>query len=300
MMRLRSLALATVLAAMPAFAADREPDPAYRKAELDWRANAEKGLRKDNGWLTLAGRYVLRPGENLFGTGETNDIVFPKGVGPAGMGSIFVEPGRVRVKLVEGLKMKKDGLEFTERVMGTALDNRDWVSIGRAAFHIIERDGQYILRLADNESEVRKSFGARVWYDVDDRYRVPAKFVPYEPQRKVPIVNVLGETSDEIAPGYVEFDINGRTQRLDVFDEDKDYFLIFRDDTAGDTTYKPGRFLYAEKPTPGKPWLIDFNRAYNPPCAFSEFTTCPLPPRQNILKVRIEAGEKYPPRKKAS
>jgi len=214
------------------------------------------------------------------------------------MGSVFVEPGKVTVKLVEGLTMKQDGIEFTERVMGTDLDKRDWVTMGRAAFHFIERDGRYILRLADNESEVRKRFLGRVWYDVNDRYRVRAKFVPYNPPRKIAIVNVIDEVSDEPAPGYVEFELDGRKYRLDAVGDEEGLFFVFRDDTAGDTTYRPGRFLYVEeKPEPGKPFLLDLNRAYNPPCAFSEFTTCPLPPKQNILKVRIDAGEKYPPRR---
>ena len=297
-MKLASLMLCAVLAA-PALAPAQVADPAYEKTVLDWRARAERNLRNDNGWLTLAGRYVLKPGENTFGTAPTNDIVFPKGLGPAGMGSVFVEPGGVRVKLVEGLKMTtKDGHAFSERVMGTDPANRDWVAMGRAAFHFIERDGRYILRLADNESEVRKKFGGRVWYDVDDRYRVRAKFVPYDPPRKIAIVNVLDEVSDEPAPGYVEFEIDGRPYRLDAVGDDKGLFFVFRDATAGETTYPPGRFLYVEeKPEPGKPFMLDLNRAYNPPCAFSEFTTCPLPPRQNILRVKIPAGEKYPPRK---
>ena len=300
-MKLALLALAATLAAGPLSAADPDPlaaDPAYRKSVADWRARADASLRKDNGWLTLAGRYALKPGENTFGTAKTNDIVFPPGLGPAGMGSVYVEPGRVTVKLVEGLAMKKDGIEYTNRVMGTDLENRDWVSMGRAAFHFIERDGRFILRLADNQSEVRKRFGGRVWYDVNDRYRVPAKFVAYDPPRKIPIVNVLDEVSDEPAPGYIEFELDGRKYRLDVVGDDTGLFTIFRDDTAGDATYKPGRFLYVEeRPKAGQPFMLDLNRAYNPPCAFSEFTTCPLPPKQNILKVKVEAGEKYPPRK---
>jgi uncharacterized protein len=297
-MKLSHLAFLAALVAAPALAADREPDPAYKKAVQDWRARAEASLRRDNGWLTLAGRYVLKPGENTFGTGDRNDIVFPKGVGPVGMGSVFVEPGKVTVKLVEGLKMKKDGIEYSERVMGTATDERDWVSVGRAAFHFIERDARYILRLADNESEVRKRFGGRVWYDVDDRYRVPARYFAYDPPRKIKIVNVLDEVADEPAPGYVEFEIDGRPYRLDAVGDDDGLFFVFRDDTAGDTTYRSGRFLFVEeKPRPGQVFQLDLNRAYNPPCAFSEFTTCPLPPQQNILKVRIDAGEKYPPRK---
>ena len=265
----------------------------------DWRERAEAGLRRDNGWLTLAGRYVMKPGENTFGTGPRNDIIFPPGLGPVHMGVIDVQPGKVIVRMVEGLKLKKDGIEYTGREMGTLPDERDWVSIGpRAAFHVIERDGRYILRLADNESEVRKRFVARLWYEVDDRFRVKAKFIPYDPPRKIAIVNVLDEVSDEPAPGYVEFEIDGRKHRLDALGDDDGLFIILRDASSGDTTYAPSRFLHVEeKPRPGETFLLDFNRAYNPPCAFSEFTTCPLPPKQNILKVRIDAGEKYPPKK---
>ena len=299
-MKITSLLLCTLLA-VPGMglAQGIAGDPAYTKSVKDWRAKAEEGLRRDNGWLTLAGRYPLKPGENTFGTGDKNDVVFPKGLGPIGMGSVWVEPGKVTVKLVEGFKMKSWDGEFSERVMGTATENRDWVSAGRAAFHIIERNGRYILRLADNQSEVRKQFGGRVWYDVDDNYRVAAKFVPYDPPRKIAIENVLDEISDEPAPGYVEFEVFGRPYRLDAVGDDDGLFIIFKDATAGDTTYGSGRFLYVEeKPRPSVPFKLDLNRAYNPPCAFSEFTTCPLPPKQNILNTRIEAGEKYPPLKK--
>ncbi len=293
-MKISTLALAACLLACAAWA-----DPAYVKSVEDWRTRAEQSLRKDNGWLTLAGRYVMKPGVNTFGTGEKNDIVFPQGLGPERMGAISVEPGRVVVRLEPGLAMAKDGVTMTDKVMGTSLETRDWVSMGRAAFHVIEREGRYILRLADNESAVRRHFGGRVWYGVDESYRVAAKFVPYKPARKIAIVNVLDEVSDEPAPGYVEFKLKGRTYKLDaVGDEDDGLFIILRDETAGDTTYKPGRFLFVEKkPKRGEKFMLDLNRIYNPPCAFSEFTTCPLPPKQNILKVRIDAGEKYPPRK---
>jgi hypothetical protein len=293
-----ALVMSLAVAAANAVAADREPDPAYRKSVQDWRVRAEQSLRRDNGWLTLAGRYVLKPGENTFGTAPTNDVVFPPGLGPAGMGSVFVTPERVTVKMVEGLKMKKEGIEYSERDMGTSLDNRDWVSVGRTAFHIIQYDGKTVLRLADNKSAVRENFGGRVWYEVDDRYRLAARFVPYEPAKKIKIVNVIDEVSDEVSPGYVEFEIDGRPYRLDALTEDNGLFIIFKDPTAGETTYGSGRFLFVEDmPKPNEVFKLDFNRAYNPPCAFSEFTTCPLPPKQNVLNRRIEAGEKYPPRK---
>ena len=297
-MKLACLALAAALA-VPGLASAQAADPAYAKSVTDWRAKVEKSLRADNGWLTLAGRYVLKPGENTFGSGPGNDIVLPKGVGSAGMGSVFVEPGRVTVKMVPGLKMRKDGIEYSERDMGTSVEKRDWVSVGTVAFHFIEVNGKTVMRLADNQSEVRRKFGGRVWYDVNDDYRVQAKFVPYEPGRKISIVNVLDEVSDEPVAGYVEFEIAGRgPYRLDALDDDGGLFIIFSDATAGDTTYKPGRFLHVEeKPLPNTRFTLDLNRAYNPPCAFSEFTTCPLPPKQNILKVKVEAGEKYPPRR---
>ena len=292
-MKILPFALAAFLLAGPAWA-----DPAYVKSVEDWRTRADASLRKDNGWLTLAGRYVMKPGVNTFGTAEKNDIVFPKGLGPERMGTVTVEPGKVFVQLEPGLAMVKDGVPMTDKIMGTDPENRDWVSMGRAAFHVIERDGRYILRLADNESDVRKNFGGRVWYGVDESYRVSAKFVAYKPGRKIAIVNVLDEVSDEPAPGYVEFKLKGKTYKLDAVGEDDGLFIILRDDTAGGTTYKPGRFLFVEKkPRPGEKFMLDLNRVYNPPCAFSEFTTCPLPPKQNILKVRIDAGEKYPPRK---
>jgi len=292
-MRLPLLAVAAALA-IPAFAADS----AYVKSVEDWRARAEQSLRQDNGWLTLAGRYVMKAGANTFGTGKDNDLVFPAGLGPEHMGIVNVAPGRVDVKLLPGVTMVKDGISMSDKVMGTDPENRDWVSLGRASFHVIERDGKYVLRLADNESDVRKHFGGRVWYGVDEGYRVKAKFVAYKPAHKIAIVDVIDEVSEETAPGYVEFDLGGKPYRLDALDEDGGLFIILRDDTAGKTTYGSGRFLFVEsKPADGATFTLDLNRVYNPPCAFSEYTTCPLPPKQNVLKVKIEAGEKYPPRK---
>jgi uncharacterized protein (DUF1684 family) len=294
-MRILALPL-LLLAACAASAPSPSADDAWPKPLVEWRERAGLGLRADNGWLTLAGRYVMKPGANTFGTGPANDIVFPKGLGPERIGTITIAGKTVTLSLARGVEMEKDGMPFSERVMGTDASKRDWVTLGRLAMHVIEREGRYVLRLADNESEVRKGFRSRVWYDPDPAYRVQATFVPYPPGRTVTIINVLDEASDEPAPGYVEFELGGRKHRLDAVGDDEGLFFVLRDATAGDTTYRPGRFLYvAKKPEPGKPFELDLNRVYNPPCAFSEFTTCPLPPKQNILKVRIDAGEKYPP-----
>ena len=273
---------------------------AYVDSVQQWRDKVEQSLRRDNGWLTLAGRFQMKPGANTFGTGKDNDIVFPpelKGTGPERLGTLIVDPKgkKVTLKLADGVSMTSDGKPFSgERAMGSGTDKRDWVSLGRIAMHIIERNGRYILRLADNESRVRKNFPGRIWYPVNEKFRVDAKFVAYPPGKTIPIVDVIDEVSDEPCPGYVEFKLDAVTHRMDVVGDDDGLFFVMRDGTAGDTTYRPSRFLYVEsKPKSNESFKLDFNRAYNPPCAFSEFTTCPLPPEQNILKTRIEAGEKY-------
>jgi uncharacterized protein (DUF1684 family) len=284
--------MAATIATSSIVRADAIDEQMYRQDVTDWRARAETSLKRDNGWLTLAGRYVMKPGENRFGTAPDNDIVFPAGTGPEHIGSFLIEPEQVTLKVNEGLTMLAGGEPVTSHRMGIDTDKRDWVSIGRLAMHVISRDGQYVLRLADNQSEVRERFTGRVWYDVNPAYRVVGKFVPYNPVKKISIVNVLGEISEEPSPGYVEFNLAGKTYRLDPIDDgDGELFFVFRDGTSGKGTYPPGRFLVGQR-SGGDTVIMDFNRAYNPPCAFSEFTTCPLPPRENHLKVRVEAGER--------
>ena len=260
-----------------------------------WRQKAEKSLRADNGWLTLAGRYVLKPGVNSIGVASSNDIVLPPGLAPEKLGTLVVEKGKATLSLADGVTMTAGGKNFSgKRLMKTKSDKRDWVALGRMAMHVIKNENRFILRLADNHSEMRKNFTGREWYEVKEPFRVEAKFLAYPKGKTVPIVNVIDEVTDEVSPGYVEFKIGGQDYRLDAVGEDKGLFFVFRDLTASDTTYHAGRFLYVEKkPKSGQSLILDFNKAYNPPCAFSEFTTCPLPPEQNRLKVRIEAGEKF-------
>ena len=242
----------------------------------------------------------MKPGVNTFGTAPNNDIVFPaelKGTGPDVIGTITVDTAKksVTLKLADGISMTSDGTPFTgERELKADTAKRDWVTLGRISLHVIERDGRYVLRLADNESMVRKNFPGRVWYKVNPAFKVNAKFVPYPPGRKLSIVNVIDEISEEPCPGYVEFTLKGKKYKMDVVGDGEGLFFVMRDGTSGDTTYRPSRFLYVDKkPEPNEMFQLDFNKTYNPPCAFSEFTTCPLPPEQNILKTRIEAGEKY-------
>jgi uncharacterized protein (DUF1684 family) len=265
-----------------------------------WRSDREAKLRAENGWLALAGRYPLKEGQNTFGTGKGNDVVFPAafaGIGPERLGTIDVDPKakRVTLRLADGVSMVSGGRSFSgERVLGTATDKRDWVGLGRLSMHVIDRDGKYFLRLADNESPARKNFAGCVWYPPDEAYKVEARFVPYPEGKTLTIVNIVDEVSRQPCPGYAEFRLNGAVHRLDAIKDGDGLFFVFRDGTAGDTTYRAARFLDVERqPKADETFPLDFNKAYNPPCAFSVYTTCPLPPKQNILKTRIEAGEKY-------
>lgn len=276
------------------------------KAEVEqWRKKADEGLRKDNGWLTLAGRFVLSPGSHSLGCGESYDVKFPQGVCPADDSSVgFVNVGEQDGKPTVSLTStaahpwSKDGVSFTERAMGTSTNKRDWVSLDRLTMHFIERDGKIVLRLADNQNELRKNFKGRIWFDVNNSYKLQARYVPSKAGNKIAIIDVLGDLHDENSPGKLQFTLKGKPYSLDVVaDEgDDELFVIMKDGTSGKETYAASRFLVVKAPKDLHKSAIvevDFNKAYNPPCAFSDFTTCPLPPSQNQLAVRIEAGEKY-------
>lgn len=293
---LAGIACTAALMSGVAIQAQAAIDPAHKSDVEAWRAKVEKSLRSDNGWLTLAGRHELSSGANSVGSASDNQIVLTPGLAPAHLGTIDIGEDKVTLKLAPGVEMfnaRSDPIGFSERTLKTDLDRRDWVYLGRLSFHVIKRDeGKYILRVSDLESDVRKNFAGRLWYDVKPALRVDARYVPYD-GKKIDIVNVLGEVTQEPVAGYLEFKLNGRTHRLDALaDPGEPLFVIFSDQTGESTTYPSGRFLEVALPKNGRT-VIDFNKAYNPPCAFSAYTTCPLPPPQNVLKTRVAAGEKF-------
>lgn len=280
-------------------AANADENPYVRELSK-WWADRERNLRAENGWLTLVGRFPLQEGVNSIGVGKDNDIVLPdtlKGVGPDRIGTIVVDSKRkaITLKLADGVTMNRAGKAFAgESVLGTAVDKRDWVSLGPLSMHIIERNGRYFLRLADNASPLRSQFPGCKWYPPNEAFAVQAKFVRYPETKTLSIVNIIGEVSELPCPGYAEFRLGGQVVRLDGIQEGEGLAFVFRDATAGDTTYRAARFLDVDKmPEAGAMFLLDFNKAYNPPCAFSQFTTCPLPPKQNVMKFRVEAGEMH-------
>jgi uncharacterized protein len=167
--------------------------------------------------------------------------------------------------------------------------------LGSLTFQIIKRGEKLGLRIKDKENPDRVNFQGTQFYPADLKWRIDAQFVPYNPPKVVSIMNVLGMESPETSPGAVKFEVDGRTFQLDAITEKGEtrYFMIIADKTSGKETYPAGRYLYVDPPDASGRIAIDFNKAYSPPCAFTKFATCPLPPRQNRLPFPIEAGEKY-------
>jgi uncharacterized protein (DUF1684 family) len=246
----------------------------------------------------------LAPGTYKIGSAPDNQVVLPKGLAPAYLGTVTVGGDKARLALANGQKMQvvaKDkespAEEFTARDLVTGATRLEWVTSGRLSLQFVKReDGKIVVRAADRESPRRKTFAGRLWYEPKSDHKVAAKFTPLPNGATIPIANVRGEISYEKVAGTLEFTVNGQKMSFDALDDDGDLFVIFRDATSNATTYPPGRFLVVEKPKDGA-WMVDFNKAYNPPCAFSAYTTCPLPPPQNWLKGEVAAGEKYAGRK---
>jgi uncharacterized protein len=271
-----------------------EPDLAAWHKQLDtWKKERTESLKREDGWLTLVGLYWLKPGENRFGSDPGNPVILPKGKSPAVAGALVREGDAVTLRVEPGVKLTADGkpvtaslaLETDAKGKPTVLD------LGSLSFYAIRRGDRVGVRIKDKESPVRAAFNGVDTFTPNPKWRVVARFEPYQ-DKKIPITNVLGQVSDNPSPGAVVFDWQGKTYRLDALGDLKEGLtLIFGDATNGKLTYGAGRFLDTDPPKDGTV-VVDFNTAYNPPCAFTAFATCPLPPAQNKLALAVEAGEK--------
>jgi uncharacterized protein (DUF1684 family) len=286
---------ALVLALLAAGTVPGAGDEAYRAEVQKWRADREARLMADGGWLTVAGLFWLEEGQHRFGTDPAADIVLPEGSAPAKAGLFERKGDRVTVTLQPGVGGRVSG-QPVAGVVALRPDSSgasDVLEMGALSLNVIERGGRYGIRLKDRNNPARKSFTGLKWFDVKEDYRVEARWVPYPQPKPVKVPNVLGRSETMPSPGYAEFTLAGKVVRLDAVLEGPDaeeLFIIFRDQTSGEQTYGAGRFLYADLPK-GSTVVLDFNKAYNPPCAFTPYATCPLPPPQNRMPVRVEAGE---------
>lgn len=265
-------------------------DP-YR-AELEaWQRKREASISAETGWLTVVGLFWLKEGENTVGTKPGSDIFLPPNSAPESAGVFRLRGGAVSFEAASGVNVLIDGKAASRASMRPDTAGRPTeVRIGNLTMTVIERGGRLAIRLRDRESEARRNFRGLKFFPANDRFRLVARFVPYDPPRKLPVPNVLGGIEEEPSPGYAVFTYDGREYRLDALESGDSLFFIFKDQTASRETYPAGRFLYTPKPLGGEV-VLDFNRAINPPCAYTPYATCPFPPRQNELDFRIEAGE---------
>jgi uncharacterized protein (DUF1684 family) len=292
-----SLAAATIAAfAAVAFlriaAAENPQDEATHIA--DWRAKRVASLTSETGWLTPVALYWLKDGENSFGRALDRAFSVDDAALTADTGSFVLNDGRVRYVAHASQAMTYLGRPVTTiDLVSDAEEKPTELVAGSLHFMLIDRSGRLGIRVRDSVSPNRLQFKGLTYFPVRADWHLQAHFDPYVPEHRVPIVNILGMTEEMISPGAIVFERGGRTWRLDAFLEepgDRELLVLFSDATSGEQTYGAGRFLYVGLPNADR-IEVDFNEAFNPPCAFTDFATCPLPPQQNRLALAIDAGE---------
>jgi uncharacterized protein (DUF1684 family) len=285
---------AAAVGAPAATAGVGEPDAAYRASIEEWRRQREAALRADDGWLTIAGLFFLKEGTNRFGTDPAADIVLPPGTAPAVAGVFEHRGGRTVVRLAPGVEATIDGKPIREAELrpDTTPGGYEVLSLGRLKLWVHASGARHAIRIRDPESPIRRGFTGCRWFPVDERYRVTGRFRPFASPRPVEIANILGDVERYTSPGVVELTIEGKPARLQALSASRGrLWIVFSDRTSGKETFAAARFVYTDPPAADGTVIVDFNKAYNPPCTFNPHTTCPLPPRSNRLPVRIAAGE---------
>ncbi|WP_426700206.1 DUF1684 domain-containing protein [Rhodanobacter sp. Col0626] len=270
----------------------------YTHSIEQWRTGRIERLTAPDGWLSLIGLEWLQPGANRVGSAADNDIVLQ--AGPAHLGVVtLAADGGMRIVLDKDSGATIDGKSVAESVlvddMHVAADATPTrVVFGSASFYVIDRDGRKGLRVKDSDAQAREHFLGIDAFPVDPSWRIEATWVPAQPGETLEMGSVIGTIDKFPVPGKLEFTRDGKHfEILPVIEEpgDAQYFIVFADRTSGKETYGAARFLYIDPPKDGKV-VLDFNKAYNPPCAFTAFATCPLAPPENRLDLRVTAGEK--------
>ncbi len=260
----------------------------YRQQVEQWRAEHQGKLTADDGWLTVIGLDWLKEGDNRIGADPSSEVPLPPGSAPPRVAVITLHAGKALLHPAPGVRLTLNGKPATV----TALrEDDDILAINHLKFYVIRRGDRAGIRLKDNDSAARKHFQGLAWYPIDPAWRIQAKFTPWPTPHNLVFHNTIGQQETEPSPGYVTFQKDGREFRLEAMVDEGKLFFVLRDQTSGKTTYGASRFLYAEQPRNGTVWL-DFNQTENPPCAFTAYATCPLPPPQNRLALAIKAGEK--------
>ena len=270
-------------------------DPQQAAAVEAWRKGRLERLEAPDGWLSLVGLEWLDEGDNRLGSAADADVHFPAGA-PADLGTITRHGEALTLAPAPGSPLTIDGKPVTKptKLASDAQGEPTTVSFGSIEFYVIQRGDRWAARIKDSESPIRTGFQGLDYYPLRGDWVVTASFEPAPKGTKIPVPNILGTTEDADSPGDVVFSRDGHDVRLQAIDEgDGRLFLVIGDQTNGKGTYGGGRFVYADAPKPGERTVtVDFNQAYNPPCVFTPYATCPLPPKGNKMPFPIEAGEK--------
>ncbi|MEO7599614.1 MAG: DUF1684 domain-containing protein [Opitutus sp.] len=264
----------------------------YEAVVMAHRAERRQRLTKPDGWLSLVALHFLKTGENSVGAAAGNSIVLPKG--PAHLGSLTLQPdGNVYISLNPAADARVDGREVLRARLEASEEHAPTgVTCETLSMFVIERGGRKALRVKDSESPRRKEFLGLNYFPIDPSWRIEAQWVEFEHPREVMIANVLGQESPAMIPGKAVFTREGhRFELLPLIEGvDEPLFFVISDATSGKETYPAARFVYSDPPRGGK-LILDFNEAVNPPCAFTPFATCPLPPNENRMLIAVTAGE---------
>ena len=266
----------------------------YAKSIQEWKEKRLANLKSENGWLNLVGLYWLNEGQNPFGSSPVNNIVFPEKA-PEFIGTVILYKGNMSVTIDKDIDVLINDSLLKEYDVRTDSDGKPTLfKMGSFRWHFIQRGDRYGIRLRDLESPLIAAIDEIPSFPVDLNWRIKASFDRFDEPKEIAIPNVLGDTSFEKYYGILRFMIGENEYSLIPTGDGitEDFFVIFADGTSAEETYGAGRFLSVEKPDENGITYIDFNKATNPPCAFTAYATCPLPPKENILNVKILAGEK--------
>ena len=269
-------------------------DDEYLNRINKWREEMNTNLRRENGWLALAGLFWLRKGVNVIGSQPDSDILLP-GRAPAKLGTFVFDGNNVILNVDVDMPVEVNGLRTKIATLDT--DEEDvpsFITFNEMRMVVVRRSHRVGIRLWDNTREERRIFPTREWYAINEELRRPAAFTRYATPKIVDLPDILGASQDVPMHGHVSFELAGQKHQLLVTEEpDGRLFIQFRDATNSNTTYPSGRYHYTDPYEEGKPLFVDFNKAYNLPCAFTEYATCTFPPPENHLKAAVEAGETY-------
>ncbi len=265
----------------------------YEETINDWKEYRVGVLKGPTDWLRLDGIYWLEDGGNSFGSGADQDLQFPEGTIPEHAGIAELNDGQVIMRVADGVEITHED-ESVEEIVLFDGENRPRVKHKDLEWFIDSRGDQHGIRLYNKDNPKADACDGFPFYPLDPSWHLKARFIPNQDSTTISIVNVLGDVIERESPGTVEFEIEGEKYTLDAFESRSGLFLIMADLTNRTETYQAGRYMIIPFPDDDGNTIIDFNKAYNMPCAFNKFTTCQLPPPQNRLDIAIPAGEKRP------